>query len=223
MFKKLKSIFIVEDESNAGKAAPQKSTANPSTATPKTEKSDTPSYDPAKVTQGQPDEKFINRLLGALEENNIEGFDYLEYKQSLQNLGNVQMDEATKFQSALAMAKTMGATSGKLVSSASHYLKILKEEENKFLHAFKAQQAKQVDKRNQEIKNLENTISQKKAQIEKLQQEIVQTEKALEQRKTSINQAHAKVQATKDGFYHAYHIVTSQIAEDLDKMQKYLS
>jgi len=238
MFKKLKGLFVIEDEntpkssapSNSGKktaassspakpsAPAAKQTGNPQAAAPKT-----PAYDKNNPPKGKPDEKFINRLLGALEEHNIEGFDYLEYKQSLQNLSNVDMDEATKFKSALAMAKTMGASSTKLISSANHYLKVLGSEETKFLQAFKSQQTKQVSTRNQEIKKLEEGIAQRKAQIEKLKKEIASGEKALEQRKTNINQANAKVQATKDSFYHAYHIVREQIAADLEKMKKYLS
>jgi len=232
MFKKLKSLFIVEDPAqeakSASKAAPaaptttgkseQNSKAPANTSAPKAK----PNYDPKNPPKGKVDEKFINRLLGALEEHNIEGFDYLEYKQSLQNLGNVEMDEATKFQSALAMAKTMGASSTKLIDSANHYVKVLSAEEAKFLEAFKNQQAMQVNNRNADIKKYEDGIAQRKAQIEKLKKEIEAGEKALAEKKASINQANAKVQATKDGFYHAYHIVVSQITDDLEKMKKYL-
>ncbi len=230
MFKKLKSIFIIEDETAAKQQAAASSTPTPKSSPKPSDKPRAQQSAPASSTtskqsipQGKPDEKFINRLLGALEEHNIEGFDYLEYKQSLQNLGNVDMDEGTKFKSALAMAKTMGATPDKLISSANHYLKVLKNEENKFLDAFKAQQTKQVSSRNAEIKKLEEGIAQRKAQIEKLKKEIAAGEKALEERKGNINQAQAKVEATKNGFYHAYQIVTSQISADLKKMKQYLS
>ena len=231
MLKKLKSLFIVEDETTT---EPEKKTASQSKPTTSPNKTATkPSSQPKTtgqdatpspgVNKGKPDEKFINRLLGALEENNIEGFDYLEYKQSLQNLGGVEMDEGTKFKSALAMAKTMGATNTKLISSANHYLKILNTEEKKFLDAFKNQHTLQVNSRNKEIKDLEGGIAQRKAQIEKLQKEIEQGTKALEARKSSINEANNKVQSTKDNFYHSYNIVKNQIVEDIQKMQKYLS
>jgi len=122
----------------------------------------------------------------------------------------------------LAMAKTMGATPKKMVDSATHYIKVLNAEEAKFLDAFKNQQSIQVGKRNSEIKTLESSIVQKQNQIEKLTKEIADEKKALEKRKTSINQANAKVQATKESFYHAYHIVLQQIEADVEKMKKYL-
>jgi len=227
MFKKLKSIFIVEDESAEGKkaAAPKSDSkkASPKASASAAPSGSAPKYDKNNPPKGKPQEKFVNRLLGALETNNMAGFDYLEYKQSVQNLSNVDMDEGTRFKSALAMAKTMGATPQNLITSANHYLKVLGKEESKFLEAFKNQQNLQVSSQNKEIKRLEDGIAQRKEQIKKLQAEIEAGEKALETKKGTINSANAKVQATKDGFYHAYHIVTQQIADDLEKMKKYLT
>jgi len=227
MFKKLKSLFVVEDENaqataNKGAQKPTGNTPKPNPTSARSVKVDKPGYDKNNPPKGRPSEKFINRLLGALDENNMKGFDYLEYKQSLQNLSNVEMDEPTKYKSALAMAKTMGATPQKMVDSATHYIKVLNSEEAKFLDAFKNQQSIQVGKRNSEIKTLESSIVQKQNQIEKLTKEIADEKKALEKRKTSINQANAKVQATKESFYHAYHIVLQQIEADVEKMKKYL-
>ena len=231
MFKKLKSIFIIEEEGaqkTAPKAAVQSKSSDTKPSTTAAKQPDAqpvskPTYDKNNPPKGRPDEKFINRLLGALEQHNVEGFDYLEYKQSLQNLGKVEMDEATKYQSALAMAKTMGATNTKLIDSATHYLKVLSKEEAKFLDAFKTQQTKQTSNRNQQIENLQKGIAQREAQIKKMQQEIEAAKKSLEEQKNNNNQANARVQATKDNFYHAYHIVVEQISDDLEKMKKYLT
>lgn len=235
MFKKLKSLFIVEDENAAateGKAsadAQNKAGAKSNTA-PGAKKATaassasaaTSGYDKNNPPKGKPQEKFVNRLLKALEENNPEGFDYLEYKQAVQNLSNVDMDESTRFKSALAMAKSMGATPDKLISSANMYMKVLSNEEKKFLDAFKNQQSRQVSTQNKDIKQLDDGIKQRQQAIAKMQKEIEAATKALESKKANINQANAKVQATKDGFYVAYHIVTQQIAQDIEKMKTHL-
>ena len=226
MLKKLKSLFIVEDEKAKG-SAPQ----GPSSSSPKPKSqapAPKPGSSPASVPKPQPgkgkaEEKFINRLLGALEENNTKGFDYLEYKQAMQNLADVSMDEPTKYKSALAMAKTMGADAATLLKSAQHYLGVLDREEQKFVQAFKGQQVKQVSSRNDEIKRLEDSIKTKTAQIEQLKKEITQSEEALVKLKNSINAANAKVQSTKDNFYHSYHIVRQQIADDIEKMKQFLA
>ncbi len=226
MFKKLKSLFVIEEEQEGG-AKPSGETKSSPAAPRQASKAGVQApaskgYDKNNPPKGKPQEKFVNRLLGALEENNPEGFDYLEYKQAVQNLSNVDMDEGTRFKSALAMAKSMGATPQKLVSSAEGYLKVLGKEEAKFLDAFKNQTNRQVNTQAQEIKRLEEGIKQRQAQISKLQKEIEAGEKALEANKQKVNQSSAKVQATKDGFYVAYHIVTQQISEDIAKMKQHL-
>ncbi len=222
MFKKLKSIFVIEDENNSAgnntpPAAPKEDKPTPSSI-----KINKPTYSKENPPKGKVDEKFINRLLGAIEDANLEGFDYLEYKQALQNLSGMEMEEVTKFQSALAMAKTMGTTPQNLIDSANHYIEILKKEENKFLDAFRNQMSRHIDDHNNQLKSLETSISNKKKQIEKLQKEIETESKSLKEKKSTIEKSKAKVETTKDSFYHAYHIVAEQIKDDLVKMKKYL-
>ena len=76
---KLKGIFIVVQAPADGK------TAEPNT------KPATPSYYYAVPVASEPvsgkvTDKFYDILFGAMEANNQEGFDYLEYKKSLQTL-----------------------------------------------------------------------------------------------------------------------------------------
>ncbi len=226
MLDKLKSLFIVEDGDDKspkpkakGKAAPaQKPEAQkPLKATVKVDTS------PVPKGEGKPSEKFVNRLLGAIEEANLEGFDYLEYKQSLQSIDDMKMDEATMFKSSLAMAKTMGGTPEKLISSANHYLKVLGAEEKKFQDALVNQQQRVVTGRQESISKLEASITTKEKQIEQLTAEIAKNKELLAQAKSSVDTDVAKIQATKVGFYAAYHIVVDQIKDDVAKMQKYFS
>ncbi len=223
MLKKLKSLFIVEDDDS-------KATGNPKAA--QTEKKE---FEKQKKTQasikvdttpipkgeGKPDEKFVNRLLEALEEANLEGFDYLEYKQSLQSIDDMNMDEATMFKSSLAMAKTMGATPEKLMSSAQHYINVLQKEEKKFQDALGNQQQKVVAGRQQTIAKMEEGIAAKEAKIEELKAEIIKNKEALDATKKAAENDASKIHLTKTGFYAAYHIVVDQIKADLEKMKKH--
>lgn len=232
MLKKLKSLFIVEDKSASSAQKEDESTVSAKDATQKdketsddmvtpvskgTSSSSAPRAQPGKVSP-----KFVDVLLKAIEANNLDGFDYLEFKQSLQNLAEMNMDEQTKYQSAFAMAKTMGVTPSKLVNSAQHYINVLKKEESKFSDALKNQKQKQVVNREQGIKGLEETIVKKQQMIEKLQKEIEIDKQKLEKQRTAINESVAKVQATKEGFISAYHSVLGQIQGDIDKMNSYL-
>jgi len=229
MLKKLKGLFIVEDEN--AKADEGKTTSGGDDTVAPISKSKPvakgkASSGPAKPvspsdinTTAKPDTKFLNSLLTAVEANNLDGFDYLEYKQALQSLPK-HLDEKTRFESAFAMAKTMGTTNAKLIKSGKHYLSILGNEQTKFLSAYNGKMASA--RGTEEIKTLEQIVAQKKKQIEQLQKEIVDSEKKLESKKSAINKSVAKVEMTKDKFLSAYKVVAGQIEQDISKMEQYL-
>lgn len=228
MLKKLKSLFIEEDENAvkkqkqvaAKKESKSRTAANPS---PKTNNAATSQPVSMPKPGGKADPKFVEVLLKAIEANNLDGFDYLEFKQSLQNLSNVQMDEKTKYQSAFAMAKTMGATPSKLLNAAQHYINVLKKEEAKFVDALNNQRQKQVHNREQGIKQKEQLILEKQKRIAQLQKEIKADTKSLDTDKEAINKSMAKVEATKLGFVNAYNGVLGQIQDDIQKMNQYIA
>ena len=220
MLKKLKGIFIVEGEEAGQKApadspkkAPAKSEKNPPDIDAKTSKN---------PTSTKPDEKFVNLLFKAIEENNVEGFDYIEFMHSVKSLKKVEANESQRFRNAFAMASGMGLTKNQLFSTAKHYVKVLDVEEKKFAEAFASQRAKQVQDRKKKSQNLEQSISAKEAQIKQLQKEIENEKKQLASIEGEITKSLAKVESTKDGFYSAYNMVLSQIKEDLDKITTYI-
>lgn len=241
MLKKLKRIFIVEDETllqqeakskdggTAQKTVPQPSQSKTSSKQKKTsakQKPDTsaPISTGTKKSSGssKPDTKFVNLLLGAIEENNIDGFDYIEFKNSLKSLEKVESDEAKRFQNAFAMAGAMGLTKSKLFSSAKHYVSVLDKEEKKFAQAFNGQREKQINDRENKGKTLEQSIKTKEAQIKKLQAEIDKEKKQLGSVEADLKKAMTKVEVTREGFYAAYHMVLNQIKDDLDKISNYI-
>ena len=227
MLDKIKNLFIVDEGAKDGAPNPQKtekaakptSTPSPQAATPSPKAKEVP----RPAADAQPSERFINKLLEAIDKNNIEGFDYLEFKQSLQSLGNVDMDDATRYQSALAMAKTMGASPKSLVQSADKYLAVLSAEEQKFQVAFGNQQKNRVQKREEKLQAHIKGIKDREDRIVELQQEVEKLKVDLEKIKQSSSEASAKVAATKDGFYGAYHILVDQIKNDLDMIKQHSS
>lgn len=221
MLKKLKSLFVVEDE-NAADPSAKTSTSE------KVEKSviTTKAINPKEMNisaDEKPAEKFVDVLLKAIENGNQEGFDYLEFKQSIQSLEGVNMDAMTRYKSALAMAKTMGASSDKLLKSGEHYLNILKTENKKFAEALRNQETKQISGRKDAVKKIEQTIQEKKKQIARLQKELEENDKELETARKSVEGASEKMEKTKRGFAVAYLSVTSQIEEDIQNIKQYSS
>ncbi|WP_435353843.1 hypothetical protein [Emticicia sp. SJ17W-69] len=210
---KLKGIFIVPTPADGKSAEPVAKTATPATTTVPVA--------PAPLS-GKVSDKFYDILFGAMEANNQEGFDYLEYKKSLQTLAKMPMDEQTRYASAFAAAQAMGITSQKLNDSAQFYLNVLKTEDAKFQESVNAQRQKQIGSKEKAIADLDATIKAKGEQIARLTQEIAAHQDDMGKMKAEISEAVVKIETTLSDFHATYSDLTSQIAQDVEKMSKYL-
>lgn len=223
MLKKLKSLFVVEEASD--RTAPDQNDQQIPKELKSEEKFTEFSGESSSVVtpvEGAPDPKFVDVLLKAIENANKEGFDYLEYKTSLQSLQKMDMDEHTRYKSAYAMARTLGLTKDKLLQSADHYIAILKSEEKKFKDALLNQKAKQVGDREVMLKNIEKTIAEKHAAIEKLKAEIENSQQQFIKVRDEISDAVQKIDNTNAQFMHALQSVLVQITEDRTRIQNYI-
>ena len=222
MFEKIKSLFIVEEEGKESTTTeiqkePAITAKNP---TPTSNQQKTVSS--SQNAKGVASKKFTDILLKALETNNLDGFDYMEYKRSLESLKKMSMDEKTRFQSAFAMAQTMGVSAQKLIQSVEHYIRVLRNEERKFNQAAEHQKTTQISNKKKDIENLQNSIKQKKQQIEALKKEIENDEKLLAKIDAEVNNTASKVAKTQADFTASYQLLLSQIEDDYDKMKNYL-
>ncbi len=226
MLKNLKSLFIVEDDTNSKgqkKASSKKSSTKPPVQKPVKEESPRPASPSApKPTSGQVQEKFTNTLLQAIEANNIDGFDYIEYKRAIQNMGEMAMDEATRYKSAYAMAETMGVTVDHLIKTAKFYVGVLNKEEQKFTETLQRQVQQKIGQRQDHIKGLEDAIQHKTQQIEQLKKEIEEHKKMLDKTNEEVSGVQSKLNETKGNFDASYLHIKNQLEEDIRKMTQYL-
>lgn len=220
MFKKLKSLFVIEEG-----VTPEEETSKPSKNEPQPKK-DSPAFvRPAPIAsdgKGQVQDKFLEVLFGALESNNQEGFDYLEFKDFLRSLANVPMDDSTRYKSAFATAQTMGATKEKILTSAQGYVQLLAKEESKFLEALNGQRDKNLTGKQNDIKKLEQTIQDKQAQIEKLKLDLEEHRKQIGTLESEINVASDKLGQTASDFEATYKTLVSQIQTDVKNIESHL-
>ncbi|MEO1626953.1 MAG: hypothetical protein AAFV25_17495, partial [Bacteroidota bacterium] len=97
MLKKLKSLFIIEDEKGAEKSqSPQEKTvlqSNAPAANPPQGKAE-PISTPIVASEGRVSQKFLNVLLGAMDKNNLEGFVHGHFAEVLKGLAVFQIVEA---------------------------------------------------------------------------------------------------------------------------------
>jgi hypothetical protein len=218
--KKFKSVFVVEEENTST------TTTHPAEATSEQKRAPQASPKAETVVQGSPagavSDKFVEVLAAALEKNNQDGFDYFEFRQALKNLAKMPMDEATRYQSAYAMAQTMGITSGKLIESAQHYLGVLNGEQTRFSEAHAQQKSKLIGNREEEAKNLELAMQQKAEQIRQLTQEIEQAKLRSEQIQKEISESTVKIESTRADFEATFASVVAQIQHDMEKIKEHL-
>lgn len=168
------------------------------------------------------DERSAQFLVNALEKSNIDGFDYIEYKQSLGALAALDIDEATAFKSAYATATTMGLTKEKLLKTAQYYLKILEQERGKFEEAAEKQIQRQVATKQQQGKVLLHSIEEKKQKIEQLKAEILQSQEKVVRLQDEIEAAREKITTTKTNFESTYELIQQAILSDVDKVKVYI-
>lgn len=215
-FKSIKSLFIVEEEKTAAKAEPPASPAEPAAPV------STVASPSAPARPGQPSDKFVEVLIQAMDKANLPGVDYLEYRQSVQSLEKMPMDEQVRFQSAFAMAQAMGATPQKLIESAAHYLDVLKAEQSKFDQALRGQVADRIGNRQEMLQNLQASLQQKADQIKKLNEEMEQHRVEIDKLQKEVQDATTKVETTKNDFHASYNAVVAKINDDVEKMKRFL-
>ncbi|WP_405205198.1 hypothetical protein [Aquimarina sp. LLG6339-5] len=225
MLKNLKSLFIVDDSeeenketSGSTKKADVSSYKKPAASTPPP----LPNNPVSSSSEGVLDTKIVEKLLQAIEKNNLDGFDYLEYKKSLKALEKMPMDEATKYRSAFATASTMGVTLDKLLQTTNFYIGVLDKENEQFIGAFKNQFDSKVSGREREIAQFESIIKEKSEQIKKLTEEIAKHQKQIGDLKAKVEESNSKINKTQNDFKVSYSHLKAQFEEDIVKMQKYL-
>ena len=221
MLDKLKSLFVVEDEEVKKTNASDKTKSGAPTGAIKNERKEVP-ISSISPSSGKVNSKFLEVLLKAMDANDLDGFDYLEFKQSLKSLEKMPMDEPTRFKSAYAMAQTMGATPEHLIKTADHYIKVLLSEEEKFEQALVNQRSRQIGDKENQIKQFENLIKEKTKMIDQLKAEIKKHTAEQEKMKKDISKATIKVESTKNDFHASFNHLVSQIKKDVENMKNYL-
>ncbi len=221
MLKNLKSLFVVQEEETS--EAKQAATNAKDDTTQ--EKDSTPqqvTLSASTNVSGVVDTAIIDKLLQAIEKNNLEGFDYLEYKKSLKALEKMPMDEATKYRSAFATASTMGVTLDKLMETANFYIGILDKENKEFTGTVKGQFNSKVSGREQDITKFNDIILTKSEQIKQLTEEIAKHQEQIANLKKQVEEDNSKIQKTQNDFNQSYAHLKSQFEDDVIKMKKYL-
>lgn len=224
---KLKSLFIVTDPSepknkeanNAPKVDTSQLNTEPITLVNQATNNTTTF---TSRLEGTIESRTYEALMAKVQNNNLEGFDYLEFKNSLHALESLPLDEATKYKTTFATASTMGLSIEKLIESAKYYLSVLEKEKEDFKKVLESQLNDKILLKENEIKDTLTQIDQKNEQIKQLAQEIQQQQTQIDTIKQEIQDRLSKINQTKANFIATYENVYGQIDHDLQKIIQYL-
>lgn len=168
------------------------------------------------------DRKSVDFLTNALEKNNREGFDYIEFKQSLAALMNMDLDESIAFRSAFATASTVGLTKMKLLETAEYYKKVLNDEKGQFDVALQNQMTQRVESKQKEVVKLKDQIAKHEEKISQLRDQIAKYQGTIDGADAQIQEAQNKINGTRDSFERTHKSILDQINKDIENINQYL-
>ena len=168
------------------------------------------------------DQKSVDFLENAMVKQTQPGFDYLKFKQSIDQLAGLKLDTPTSLKSAFATASTMGVTKDSLLQSARHYLTILGDEKKQFDQALNNQVQHRIDSRKEELLKLQQQIEDHKRQITKLEKQILEFQEKILRSDEEVADAKASIEQTKLKFETTYQQFVSAIEQDMTAIQQHL-
>lgn len=168
------------------------------------------------------DKKSADFLSSAITQNSLEGFDYIKFKQSLNELAKLKMDDVTAIQSAFATASTMGVTKTGLVNSAKHYLSVLMNEKSQFDSALNNQIKQRVASKREEVQKLQQRIEEYQKKIVEIKAKITEFQSRIGNADEEVEKAKAKIQETKNKFESTFKAFTDAIESDIEQIDQHL-
>lgn len=168
--KDIASLFVKIEEEPTG--------STPSSPEPPTPSPVTPVPAPPLLTAasapagGANDAKLAEKLNQALEENNLQGIDFFEFRKTLEALTTVIADEPTRYRAAFGSLVAQGAKGEHLVATADHYLQVLEAKQTSFTQYLQDQERERVTGKLTEAEQFQKQIREKSEQIARLTQDI---------------------------------------------------
>ena len=166
--------------------------------------------------QGVVDNKFIELLEGIIEQNNQPGQDYFEFKQAIENMKTLAMDEKTKFLTVYSVLSLQGCTKTVLQASLDKYITLIQAEKTNFDSEVQGQYVEKVkskldeaEKSRKELETLSKRLNELNTSILVLTQEAQSEE--------------MKIRATEANFKASADIIINEMMSDKNKINNYIS
>lgn len=125
-------IFKDEGEGTPQPASPQEKPTSAFKGSANVQTSNVPSFSSTQSVQGVIDNKFVDTLTGIIEQNNLPGQDYFEFKQAIEGMKTIGgMSDQQKFQTVFTVLSLQGCSKTVLLSSLDKYVTLIQSEKRK--------------------------------------------------------------------------------------------
>lgn len=170
---------------------------------------------PTVSVQGVADNKFIELLEKVIEQNNLPGQDYFEFKQSVENMKQIAADEKTKFQMAYAVLSVQGCKKDILISSLDKYVFIIQQEKTNFDAEMKAAY-------NVKVQSKLNDAEKAKKELEALSKKLNELNSTIQTASQEAQAEEMKIRATEANFKASADIIIAEMVGDKEKITSFI-
>jgi hypothetical protein len=216
MFGKLASMFV-EVDGGVSKAQPPPK-KDPESKEPVEEPK------PVETVQSigaQVDPKMLELLEDAIKNADLEGYDYLEFRNSLADMAALPMAESQKYAAVFAAVKSL-TTRDHLLSSINHYMDVLKKKSEEFSNYVSDLEVKEIGERKQKIEELSSEITLLGDELSKLQVKIQEKQLQVQTLGSEIQEKTLDINAKKSAFETTLTSVVGRLNEDKTKIETYV-
>lgn len=204
----IKRLFLKEDSENEKKASKKEK----SVPVPQSQFHPQAGTLPQTFTDGAPDDRFIKMLQDVIAANNIPGQDYFEFRQAIDAMSSMSLDEKNKFLAAYIAGQYKKEV---LFSSIDKYVSIIQNELKSFSNDLAAQYDERVNKKLA-------TIEQAKKELEAMNKKIIETNNLILTASQEAQQEELKLKMTESSFKKSVERVLSALNDDKQKINNYI-
>ena len=213
-------LFKDDPEADAKKAAKKeaKEAAKAAKAEVKPQPTISSIVTPQTVTgmAGVVDEQFLKILWQAITDNNIPSQDYFEFKQAIDAMANLPLDERNKFLTTYTIFSAQGCKKETLLSSIDTYIKVIQREQQGFTKEFESQRVAKVQSKINEVESAKSKLDELNKQITELNAFILTASQ-------EAQQADLQLQMTLTNFNKSAERVLQTLTSDKDKINSYIA
>jgi len=178
---------------------------------------------PISMPMGGFNQEIYDKIMTVLEKNNIDGFDYYEFRQSIANASAMPLPEPDKFRTIFAMAQPFGVSKDKLLGSIDFYISKLDEHKTGFQGYIQSLRDQEVVAREQKQTINQQQIQQKSDMIRQLTDEINLLTQDNATLATEVYTQTSQINAKEQSFSTTFEVVIKQLNDDRGKIDTYIA